>query len=119
MQIDYPWRYGARGRTAETNYDEHIRDMLELLIFTDPGERVNRPNYGSGVRQLVFAPNSPELAAALEFTMQAAIQRELGDLLSLEALEVSSEDASLRVLVRYIVLRSGARELALFERRDL
>lgn len=119
MQIDYPWRYGARGRTAETSYDEHIRDMLELLIFTDPGERVNRPNYGSGVRQLVFAPNSPELAAALEFTMQAVIQRELGDLLSLEALEVSSEDASLRVLVRYIVLRSGARELALFERRDL
>lgn len=119
MQIDYPWRYGARGRTAETNYDEHIRDMLELLIFTDPGERVNRPSYGSGVRQLVFAPNSPELAAALEFTMQAAIQRELGDLLTLEALEVSSEDATLRVLVRYIVLRSGARELALFERRDL
>jgi hypothetical protein len=119
MQIDYPWRYDARGRTAETNYDEHVRDMLELLIFTDPGERVNRPGYGCGLRQLVFAPNSPELAAALQFTMQAAIQRELGDVLALEALEVSSEDAALRVLVRYIVLRSGAREVALFERRSV
>ena len=118
MQIDYPWSYDARGRTAETSYDEHVRDMLELLIFSDPGERVNRPGYGCGLRQLVFATNSPELAAALQFTMQAAIQRELGSVLALEALEVSSEESALRVLVEYVVLRSGVRETALFERRS-
>lgn len=116
MHVDFPWRYDARGRTAETDRDGHVRDMLELLIFTDPGERVNRPGFGCGVRQLVFAPNSPELAAALQFTMQAAIQRELGDVLSLEALQVSSEDSSLRVSVAYIVLGTGERETAQFER---
>lgn len=107
MDIDFPWSYDTRGQTARTTYDEHIRDMLELLLFTDPGERVNRPDFGSGLRQLVFAPNSPELAAALEYTMQAAIQRELGDVLSLEALSVTSDDASIRVIVEYIVLRTG------------
>lgn len=107
MDIDFPWHYDARGRTARTSSDEHVRDMLELLIFTDPGERVNRPDFGSGLRQLVFAPNSPELAAALEFTMQAAIQRELGDVLSLERLSVISEDASIHVVIDYVVLRTG------------
>lgn len=112
MHIDFPWKYDSRGRTAETSDDDHVRDMLELLIFTDPGERVNRPGFGCGLRQLVFAPNSPELAAALQFTMQAAIQRELGDVLALEDLQVSSEDASLRVIVDYVVLRTGQREAA-------
>lgn len=107
MHIDFPWRYDTRGRTAETGLDDHVRDMLELLIFTDPGERVNRPTFGCGIRQLVFSPNSPELAAALQFTMQAAIQRELGDVLSLEDLSVSSEDAALRVTVSYVVLETG------------
>jgi phage baseplate assembly protein W len=116
MHIDFPWSYDNRGRTAETSDDEHVRDMLELLIFTDPGERVNRPGFGCGLRQLVFAPNSPELAAALQFTMQAAIQRELGDVLTLEDLQVTSEDASLRVVVNYVVLRTGERERAEFPR---
>lgn len=119
MQIDYPWRYAMRGRTSLTDDQEHVRDMLELLIFTDPGERVNRPGFGCGLRQLIFAPNSPELAAALQFTMQAAIQRELGDVLSLEGLEVQSDDATLRVLVQYVLLRTGTQQAAVFERRAL
>lgn len=112
MHIDFPWHYDSRGRTAETSLNDHVRDMLELLIFTDPGERVNRPGFGSGLRQLVFAPNSPELAAALQFAMQAAIQRELGEVLILEDLFVSSEDATLRVTVNYVVLQTGQRETA-------
>lgn len=116
MQIDFPWRYDAAGRTAASDYETHVRAMLELLIFSDPGERVNRPGYGCGLRQLVFAPNSPELAAALQFTMQAAIQRELGDVVALEGLEVRSDEAALVVLVQYVVLRTGAAELAVFKR---
>lgn len=110
MHIDFPWHFDTRGRTGTTDYDGHVRDMLELLLFTDPGERVNRPDFGCGLRQLVFAPNSPELAAALQFTMQAAIERELGDVLRLEDLRVTAEDAALEVEVAYTVLRTGARE---------
>lgn len=105
--IDYPFHFDNRGRSAETGDDEHVRDMIEQLLFTSPGERVNRPDFGSGLLQLVFAPNSPELAAALQFTLQAALQRWLGDVIEVGALEVSSIDATLRVDLSYIVRASG------------
>src|SRR5829696_2710179 len=103
MNIEFPFHFDNRGRTATTDDDDHIRDMIEQLIFTSPGERVNRPDFGSGVMQLIFAPNSPELAAALQFTLQAALQRWLGDLIDLQALEVTSEDSTLRIDVQYVV----------------
>ena len=102
MNIDFPFHFDSRGRTAGTDDDDHIRDMIEQLLLTSPGERVNRPDFGSGLLQLVFAPNSPELAATLQFSLQAALQRWLGDLIELQDLEVTSEDASLRVVVRYV-----------------
>ena len=73
--------------------------MIEQLLFTNPGERVNRPDFGSGLLQLVFAPNSPELAAALQFTLQAALERWLGDVIEVRELEVTSHgrDAHRRV----------------------
>ena len=107
MNIDFPFGFDNRGRTATTGDDDHIRDMIEQLIFTNPGERVNRPDFGSGLLQLLFAPNSPELAATLQFSLPAALQRELGDLIELQDLEVTSEDATLRVVVQYVVRRTG------------
>ena len=105
--MDYPFHFDPRGRTADTGDDEHVRDMIEQLLFTSPGERVNRPDFGSGLLQLVFAPNSPELAAALQFTLQAALQRWLGDVIDVGSLAVSSEDAALRVDLSYTVRASG------------
>jgi len=107
MHIDYPLHFDGRGRTAATDDNDHIRDMIEQLLFTNPGERVNRPDFGSGLMQMVFAPNSPELAAALQFTLQAALQRYLGDLIDLQALEVDAQDASLNVVLRYVVRRTS------------
>ena len=102
MNIAYPWRLDHRGRTATASDDDHIRQMIEQLLFTNPGERVNRPDFGSGILQLVFAPNSPELASAMQFTLQAALQRWLGDLIHIQALEVTSEDSTLHVMVEYL-----------------
>ena len=116
MNIDFPFHFDGRGRTAATDYDDHIRDMIEQLIFTNPGERVNRPDYGSGLRQLLFVPNSPELAATLEFALQAALQRWLGDLIALQELEVTSEGATLRVVVQYVVRRTGEPRTEIIER---
>jgi uncharacterized protein len=107
VNVDYPFHFDARGRTAVTDYDDHIRDMIEQLLFTNPGERVNRPDFGSGVLELVFAPNSPELAAALQFSMQAAVQQWLGDVIQVDSLEVLSEDATLRIELQYVVRRTG------------
>lgn len=103
MNIDFPFHLDARGRTASTGDEDHIRDMIEQLLFTAAGERVMRPDFGSGLLQMVFAPNSPELAAALQFTAQASVQRHLGDLIDLQQLTVSADDASLTVVVNYVV----------------
>jgi uncharacterized protein len=107
MNIDFPFQFDGRGRTAATDDDDHIRDMIEQLLFTSPGERVNRPDFGSGLLQMVFAPNSPELAATLQYTTQAALQRFMGDLIELQSLEVTAEDSTLSVVVSYIIKRTG------------
>ena len=119
--IDFPFHFDSRGRTAllsgvpgSQGADEHIRDLLEQLIFTNPGERVNRPDFGSGILQLVFAPNSPELAATLQFTLQAAIQRELSDLIELNAVDVEAVDSTLTIDVKYTVHRTGQPASATF-----
>jgi phage baseplate assembly protein W len=116
MNIDFPWNFDGRGRTAATDDDDHIRDMIELLLFTAPGERVNRPDFGSGLLQLVFAPNSPELAAAVQFTLQAAINRWLGDLIDVRTLEATSDDALLTVELSYVVKATGQIRSATFSR---
>jgi len=116
MNIDYPFHFDHRGRTATTGEDDHIRDMIEQFLFTNAGERVNRPDFGSGLLQMIFAPNSPELAAALQFTVQAGLQRWLGDVIEVRTVEVTSEDATLRVVVNYLVRRTQETRVATFSR---
>jgi phage baseplate assembly protein W len=117
MNIDFPFHFDGRRRTAATGDDDHISDMIEQLLLTSAGERVNRPDFGSGVLQLVFAPNSPELAAALQFTMQAALQRWLGDVIEVRALDVTSEDSTLTIDLRYLVRRTNQEQAAQFTRQ--
>jgi phage baseplate assembly protein W len=116
MNIDFPFHFDDRGRTASTTDDDHIRDMIEQFLFTNPGERVNRPDFGSGLLQMVFAPNSPELASALQFTIQAGLQRWLGDVVEVQKLEVTSIEATLSVLIQYVVRRTGERRTESFQR---
>ena len=103
MNLDFPFHFDSTGRTASANDDDHIKQMIELLLFTSPGERVNRPEFGSGLRNILFAPNSPELATALQFSIKASINRWLGDLIDLRALDVNSDDSTLRITVQYVV----------------
>jgi hypothetical protein len=116
MNIDFPFHFDSRGRTASTDESDHVRDMIEQLIFTSPGERVNRPDFGSGLLQLIFAPNSPELAATVQFTLQAAIQRWLGDVIELQALEVRAVDAALTIDMQYLIRRTNQEQTATFTR---
>lgn len=118
MNIDFPFHFDSRGRTAAAGDEDHIREMIEQLLFTSPGERVNRPTFGSGLLQMVFAPNSPELAAALQFTVQAALQQWLGDLIQVQQLEVVSEDSTLRVTLNYAILRTGEQRTNSFVQRS-
>ena len=115
-QVEYPFDFDTRGRTADVDREGHIRDLIEQVLFTAPGERVNRPTFGSGLMQLVFAPNSAELAAATQFLVQSALQQWLGELILVESVQVDSRDSALRVSVQYVVRRDQTRQVAEFTR---
>jgi Bacteriophage baseplate protein W len=108
MHVDFPFAFDGRGRTTATTYEDHVRDLVEQVLFTSPGERVNRPTFGCGLRQLVFAPNRDALAAATQLTVQAALQQWLADLIEVGAVEVDHQDSTLRVTVTYALRRTGA-----------
>ena len=103
MNIAFPFQIDGHGRTASVPDEQHIHDMIEQLLFTNPGERVNRPDFGSGLLQTVFQPNSATLAAALQFTLQGALQQALGDLIQLQAVQVNNVESTLIVTVQYLV----------------
>lgn len=114
--FDFPYAIDGRGRTATTAGDEHIRDLIEQLLFTTPGERVNRPDFGSGLLQLVFAPASPEMAATTQFLVQAGLQQWLGDRIQVEDVGVTAVDSTVTVTVVYRVRGEEDRRTATFER---
>jgi phage baseplate assembly protein W len=116
MQLDYPYQVDGRGRTAETYSEEHIRDLIEQVLFTSPGERVNRSTFGSGLMQLVFAPNSDALATATQQLVQGALQQWLGDLIQVESVEVANVDSTLRVNIAYVIRQNQQRQNAQFSR---
>jgi phage baseplate assembly protein W len=116
MNVDFPLRFDGRGRTAATDDEDHIRDLIEQVLFTSPGERVNRPTFGSGLMQLVFMPNSTELATATQFLVQGALQQWLGDLIQVETVQVESQESTLRITVDYVIRRSQQRRVTEFAR---
>jgi phage baseplate assembly protein W len=101
MPLAYPYAIDGLGRTAVTDDERHVRDLIEQVLFTSPGERVNRPDFGSGLHQLAFAPNSSELAAATKFIVQGALQQWLGDRILIEEVAVDAQDALISIAVRY------------------
>ena len=116
MNVTFPYQYDARGRTAEAAGDRHVREMIEQLLFTSPGERVNRPTWGSGVLNLLFAGNSPELAAAAQLTVHGALQQWLGEVIHIEAVRVAAEESRLTITVQYIIRRTQERHTTDFTR---
>jgi hypothetical protein len=114
VDIAFPFAVDGRGRTADAGYPAHVREMIELLLFTAPGERVMRPDFGCGLLDLTFEPNSPELAATLQISIQAQLQRWLGDVITAVALDVTSQDDMLRITVSYVVRATGTQTTEVF-----
>jgi uncharacterized protein len=112
--IAFPYQIGGGGRTVVASDDAHIRDMIEQTLFTSTGERINRPAFGTAMQQLVFAPNSPEVAAATQFLVQGALQQYLGDLIVVEQVSVDSQDATLTVTITYTVRLTQQRNSSTF-----
>lgn len=104
MNLGFPFSFDSTGRTAQASLADHVYDMIELILFTSPGERVNMPTFGSGTAQLVFAPNSDALAAAQQQAIQAGLQQWLSDLVRINSVRVVAEDSALQVTVLYTLV---------------
>lgn len=113
--FDFPLRLDGRGRVATTDADGHIRDMIKQVLFTNPGERVNRPDFGCGLKSLLFMPNSDVLAAATQTMVSSSLQRWLEVEIQVEKVEIHAEDSRLEVTVVYSRRADGAQRVATFE----
>jgi uncharacterized protein len=105
--LDYPFGVAGSGRVAGTDVDDHVRDLIHQVLFTRPGERVNRPDFGCGLLELVFRPNSELLAGATELLVRGALQRWVSDVVAVDDIRLVVEDARLVVEVSYTRLRDG------------
>ena len=115
--ISFPFRIDGRGRTADPGtYAAHVREMIEQVLFTTPGERANRPDFGSGLLQAVFAPGSAELGAATQFLVQGGLQQWLGNVVQVQAVNVSTQDTQVTVVVQYILRNTQTVQVAEFVR---
>ncbi len=112
--LDYPFHLDGRGRSATTQEDDHVRDMIYQVLFTSPGERVNRPDFGCGLKTLLFMPNSDTLAAATQFLVKGSLQRWLENDIQVESVEVSAVDERLTVTVAYSRRMGGERRVDQF-----
>lgn len=111
-QLDFPYRIAATGRSALTPDADHVRDLIEQVLFTAPGERVMRPDFGSGLLALVFEPNSVQLAATTQFLAQASLQQHLSHLIAVQSVDVEVVDSALVVRVAYTLLEDGSSQVA-------
>ena len=106
-RVAFSWHADARGRTATCSEEEHLRDLIEQVLLTAPGERVMRPGFGGGLLQRVFAPGGPELLAATEYLVQAALSEHLGQRIQVNRLELGFTDSTLLVVVDWTLLRTS------------
>ena len=112
--LRFPFQVSQRGVAATSGRLDVIRQQMEQLLLTIPGERVNRPDFGCGVQRLVFAGASPEAAAAAEYVISTAIRRYMAELVQLDAVRVTVEDTLMHIDILYTVLDSGEELAATF-----
>jgi len=114
MNLNFPYQFDGRGRTLAANPSDYVNQLMEQVLFTSPGERVNLPDFGSGLLQLAFAPNSEELAAATQFTVQAALQKWLGNYVKVQSVVASAQEGTLSVTVTYTPLSTEVTQVQTF-----
>jgi phage baseplate assembly protein W len=113
--LSFPFQFTPAGAVATADFETHLRQRIEQVLFTSPGERVMLPEFGCGARSLVFKGNNAVLAAATEFTIAKALQSTLGSQLMVHAVNVRNEEEVLHVEVVYTKSRDLERERLVFQ----
>lgn len=116
MNIAYPLRVEHNGLLAAAPDDDHIEQLIEQVLFTMPGERVNQPDFGTGLTRFVFADGSAEIISAVQLLVQGALQQWLGNLIQIQAVQVASQDTTINVAVYYVIKRTQQQRVSQFTR---
>ena len=114
MNLYFPYQFDGTGSTRQASNADYLNGLIQQVLFTSPGERVNQPEFGSGLLQSVFGPNSDQMAAATQFIVQSGLQKWLGSLIVVEAVQVTSQDSVLTVTVQYLIRQTQARQVQTF-----
>lgn len=100
----------ALGRIQqETDFSRHIEQLVMQVLMTAPGERINRPDFGCGVKRLVFAPGGDVAATLAQATVYQALNRWLANAIRVSEVSVTSQDATLHIRIAYVVKARGER----------
>jgi phage baseplate assembly protein W len=98
----------ARGEVMkQTDYEAYVAQLIRQVLLTSPGERINRPDFGSGLRRLIFAPNDPATASLLKTTIFQALDRWLGTFISVDKIDAEAVESELRVTITYTLKARG------------
>lgn len=108
----FPFEVSASGRTSLAPELEHIRQQIEQVLLTTPGERVNRPEFGCELKRLVYVGVSDEIVTAAESMAQSALTQWLPDAIAVKSVtvELDTQAARARVSIDYAVLQTGQRD---------
>ena len=101
MQLHFPFILDGRGLVGEVSESGHIRQLIEQVLFTNPGERVNRPEFGCGLLRAVFDPGDEADLQVWQFVVQEGLERWLGDVIDTTGVEIQQRDTTLMVRVEY------------------
>jgi Bacteriophage baseplate protein W len=113
--IAFPFSLSPEGRTRMVDRRKHLRHLIEQLLFTSPGERVMRPEFGTHLRKSLFAPLSPETASGMEAMVQGALQMQLAEDVAVLSVKAEASESELHVAVEYADRKTGDRVLEEFE----
>lgn len=106
MQVHFPFMLDGRGRVAEASHDDHVRQLIEQVLFTAAGERVNRPDFGCGLLRELFGPRNEEERIATQFLVLQALITWLSEVIQPQRVELIHREEELIVVVEYVDLRS-------------
>lgn len=116
MHKSFPFHFDVRGHIARCDDSAHILDMLEQILFTTPGERVNRPDFGCGVAAMVFGSTAPEFITVKKSQIHSQIQQLLGHLIQVNEIALSVQESRITIVINYTIFKNQQNQSAEFSR---
>ncbi len=95
----------------EHDYDRYVAQLIRQVLLTAPGERAHRPDFGAGLRRMIFAPNDTATASLLQTTIFQNLNRWLGDIITIQDVATESQTSTLLVTISYVVKARGAQQV--------